>query len=161
MLPYLCRASSGSAGLLPASSRPVKVHSAGRSFKLPSCGCCTSFVCTTTRAPLGLSTRTGCLHSAAGCSSVPGLRLTEQSKTAGMGRAGNIPPMLDGAFLPPPKVPAAFPGHLSQWWMFKLDFRNREVCKRHNSSSWGLACYITGDYPVPTHICNDNICLLA
>lgn len=93
---------------------------------------------------------------------LPGLRVTVRSGTTGVSRAGNTPPMLDGGFLPPPKVPAAFPSHLSQWWTFKLDFRNREeTCKRHDSSWWGLACYITGDYPVPTHICNYNICLLA
>lgn len=44
----------------------------------------------------------------------PRLQLTEQSETTGMNGAGNIPPMLDGAFPPPRKVPAAFPGLLSQ-----------------------------------------------
>lgn len=80
LLRYRCRASGGSAGLLPASPRPVKLHSAGPSFKLPSCGCCASFACATAGAPLGWSTRTGRLRSADGCSSAPGLRLAERGR---------------------------------------------------------------------------------
>lgn len=120
-----------------------------------------SFICATARALLGLSTRTGCPRSAIGRSSVPGLRLTEQSETTGMDGAGNIPPVLDGAFPPPPGVLAAFCCHLAQWWTFKLEFRNHEGYKRHESLWWRIACCITGDYPVPTHIYNDNICLLV
>lgn len=149
MLPYHRCASGGSAGLLPANSRPVKPHSAGPSFQLPSCGCCTSFICTATWALLGLSIKTGCLRSATSCLSVPSLWLTEQSKAVGMSRAGNVPLMLDGAFPHFPKYWLLFPvtcpsdGCLN--WILEIMKAVKAV-----TPWWELTCYITGDYPLPT-----------
>lgn len=93
-------------------------------------------------------------HLCLGCSS-------QCTEAAGMNRAGNIPPVLDGAFPSPPSVPAAFCCHLAQWWTLTLEFRNHAGCQRQQSLWWGTACWITGDYFIPTHICNDIICLLV
>lgn len=129
-------------------------------FQAPQLWLLASFICTAARALLGLSTRTGCLCSAIGCSSVSGLWLTEHRDCRDE-QSWKYPSCAGWCISPTTQCTGCFCCHLSQWWTFTLEFRNHADCQRQQSLWWGIACCITGDYPAPTHICNDNICLLV
>lgn len=61
-----------------------------------------------------------------------------------------------GWCFPSPKVPAAYPGDGRLCWILSVT-----RSEKHDWLLRGLERYIKGDYPVPTHFCSDNICLLA
>lgn len=57
-----------------------------------------------------------------------------------------------GWCFPSPKVPAAYPGDGHLCWILSIT-----RAEKHEWLLRGLAWYIKGDYPVPTHFCSDNI----
>lgn len=98
-------------------------------------------------------TRTGCLCSGISCSSVPFLQLKGLSATTGLNRAGGVS-LYWKVLFPPPKVPIASPGdERSQWIPAAIGLQKAWLWPR------ALACYVMGEYPVPSNICNNDISL--
>lgn len=99
-------------------------------------------------------TRTGCLCSGTNCSSVPFLQLTGLSETTELNRAGGVP-LYWKLLFPPPEVSIASP----DGWVFTLDSSSHRTAKAWLCLPRALVCYVMGDYPVPSYICNNNISL--